>query len=70
MNKNSKAIADAIDTAYVDACKKLVEQDNPFNLGIVIPTSFKSLWSALAFVFENKIKGWTIVKVDDKYEIR
>lgn len=31
--------------------------------------SFKSWYTAVAFAQANKIKGWTIVKVGDHYEI-
>ena len=65
MEKESKALCDAIDDAFQDF-KKL---DNPFCLSIVKPTPFNSLWSALAFVIEHKLKGWTIVKVGEKYEV-
>ena len=65
MEKKTKALMDAIDKA----CKDFKKLDNPFNLLNVEPTSFNSLWSALAFVRKYKLNGWTIVKVGEKYEV-
>ena len=30
---------------------------------------FKNLWDAVGFAIAHKIKGWTVVKVDEHYEI-
>lgn len=62
MEKETEALSDAIKKAYQDFY-------DSFNLLIANYVPFNSLWSALAFVIEHKLKGWTIVKVGEKYEI-